>query len=139
MEIKKAWDRMKREVRKELGISGGFSMTARQIKNRTATYCICNVFPYDKEIADRLDSIAMVNAYDTWTDAEKKHHEEYNLTAIAGYEAMKQKYGTKENEMAQVTKAILNSKAFAKFQQEVGQVTVSNEQMDICYYIRFNY
>jgi hypothetical protein len=139
MEIKKAWEQMKKDIKKELGISGGFTMTAKQIKNRTATFCICNVIPYEEEIERLQRTMEKVQGYTTWTDEEKARSKERDLQTLAVYEEGLAKYGTKENEAETVTAQIVNSKAFKKFQEEVGAVEWNTEQMDICYYIRFNY
>lgn len=139
MEIKKAWEQMKKDIKKELGISGGFTMNGKQIKNRTATYLICNVIPYEKEIEHLKRTMEKVQGYDTWTAEEKERSKQRDLVTLAGYEAGLAKYGTKENEAEVVTQQIINSKAFEKFQKEVGEVSWQIEQMDIGYYIRFNY
>lgn len=139
MEIKKAWEQMKKDIKKELGISGGFTMSAKQIKNRTATYCINNVIPFEDEIAREKKTDAMVQGYDTWTAEEKARSHARSLETIEAYERRLAKFGTKENEAKYYAEQIVNSKAFAKFQQEVGNVSWNIEQMDICYYVRFNY
>lgn len=140
MEIKKAFEQFKKEVKKELGIKYGFSMTAKQIKNRTATFCICNTIPYERQIEYSKEVDAKVQGYESWTDEEKRVSHERHLEEIARYEAELAQYGTKENLMKEVTTAIVNSKAFERFQQNIGgKVYWSNEEMDICYYIRFDY
>ena len=138
-EIKKAWEQMKKEIKKETGIYGGFTMNQKQIKNRTATYCICNVIPYEEEIAQCKSTDEKVQGYDTWTETEKANSHEHAMNTIKRYQEKLAKYGTKENEAEMVTKEIINSKAFQKFQKAVGVTDWNIEQMDICYYIRFNY
>lgn len=139
MENKKAFEQMKKEIKKELGISGGFTMNAKQIKNRTATYAICNVIPFEEEIEKLQKTMERIQGYDTWTAEEKERSRQRDMVTMAYYEEELKKYGTKENKAIKVTEQIVNSKAFENFQNEVGKVEWNIEQMDICYYIRFNY
>ena len=130
---------MKKDIYKELGIKGGFTMSAKQIKNHTATYCICNIFPYEKEIARAKGMDETVQGYEGWSDAEKANSHKSYLEFIAMCEEKLAKYGTREREAREVAEQITNSMAFEKFQNEIGKVDWHIEQMDICYYIRFNY
>lgn len=138
-EIKKAFDQMKKALKKELGISGGFTMSQQQIAKRTATLLVCNTMTYDTEIERVNAQDATVQSYETWTDAEKAASHQRAMESIAIYETRKAKYGTKENEVAMTAKAIADSKAFKAFQTAIGKVEMSFEEHDIFYYIRFNY
>lgn len=139
MEIKKAFEQFKKELKKETGISGGFTMTAKQIKNRTATYCINNAIPFEMEIERELNSDKKVQAYESWSKEMKADFHERTENLVARYEARLKKYGTKQREAAEITKQVVNSKAFKKFSEQLGNVEYNNEEMNGCYYIRFNY
>lgn len=139
MEIKKAWERMKKQIKKETGISYGFSMTARQIKNGTATLCLSNTMSYEAEIARAEASDKEVQGFKSWSDEEKRERHEYYLRLIKQLKGRKAKYGTKDEEARQTTERIVNSKAFKEFKEEVGEVTYGIEEANNCYYIRFNY
>lgn len=139
MEIKKAFEQMKKDLAKEVGISGGFTMSAKQIKNRTATYCVCNNIPYEEQIAREKASDERVQGYTTWTDEEKANSHARSVETVKRYEARLAEFGTKENEAKVKMERIVNSKAFKKFSDEVGGCECNIEQMDIAYYIRFNY
>jgi len=139
-EIKKAWETMKKELRKELGIEGGFTMSAKQIGNRTATFLVCNNRPYEEEIRLANKDIEKVMAYTSWTEEEKARSRAYNEERIAHYTAEMEKYGTKENELKVTHEAILNSKAFQKFAGNFETVTTEFETREnFLYYIRFSY
>lgn len=111
-EIKKAFEQMKKAAVKEIGIKYGFSMTTKQIANRTATLLVCNTFPFE------LDNSG---ANPEFRKAEHK------------------KYGTKENQLAKTFEAVKGSKAFAEFAKHFDSVRVSTEQNGNFYYIRFDY
>lgn len=139
-EIKKAWETMKKELKKELGIEGGFTMGAKQINNRTATYLVCNIVSYEEEIKRAKDSNAIVQAYDSWTAEEKAKRNAETERQVAQYEELLAKYGTKENELRMVHEELVNSKAFQKFASNFENVTTEVEfKENFFYYIRFNY
>ena len=138
-EIKKAFEQMKKDAKKELGISYGFTMSAKQIKNRTATLSVCNDIPYEDEIRRAEADDRRVQSYDTWTAEEKAN---CHARTIANVEAIKTKlakYGTKQKEAEAVERQITNSKAFKRFREAVGDCVTTIDHMDICYYIRFHY
>ena len=139
-EIKKAWEVMKKEIKKELGLDYGFTMNAKQINNRTATYLVCNTRSYEDEIRLEQESIEKVMGYSTWTEAEKARRKENGEKQIARHTALLEKFGTKENELRMTHEAILNSKAFKKFASNFESVTTEFEiKENFYYYIRFNY
>lgn len=134
-EIKKAWNTMKKEIELELGIKYGFTMTNKQIENRTATYLVCNDFTYEEEIERETNS--MNKAIENGNDIS--YHEE-NLKEL---NELKNKYCTKDNQVASMIKVITNSNAFKKFEKVVGKVSCFTEvkyQLGVGYiYIRFVY
>ena len=140
-EIKKAFNTFKKELAKETGHSGGFTMSGRQIELRTATYLVCNILPYDTEIERCRKTVEKVLGYDTWSDEAKERTKQEYAGYIAGYEARKAKYGTKENELLMTLKEVENSGAFKKFASNFEQVTLTTETGSdgFCYYIRFHY
>ena len=139
-EIKKAWETMKKEIKKELGTTYGFTMNKKQIENRTATACICNNISYEREIAHAYNSIERIQAYDTWTEQEKADNKERNEQLIARYNEKLAQFGTKENEAITSLNQIENTKAYKKFVATMGgDVTMTIELKNDCYYIRFNY
>ena len=142
-EIKKAFEQFKKELFKETGIKGGFTMSARQIENRTATYCICNLIPYEKEIAYHQNACERVRSYDSWTDAEKDRWCAGAEKTIAYYKDQLAKYGTKENYAAVMFETITKSKAYRNLCETFGGVRTYLEQkrnsgLDVMY-IRFTY
>lgn len=142
-EIKKAFETMKKELKKETGIYGGFVMNAKQIENRTATYIVCNLIPYEKEIEDAKYWDGVVQGYKTWTDEAKARRHSENMARIATLEDMIAKYGTKMNEGKERITKILESKAFEKFSTTLGGVKTSTEiktdyGVDFLY-LRFRY
>lgn len=130
---------MKKDIKKELGISGGFTMTSRQIKNRTATYLINCWIPFEEEIERVKRDNEKVQRYTTWTAEEKERCNQRSLETIKSYEERLAKYGTKEKEAEHYVKMITNSNAFADFKEAVGIVSWTVEKRDICYYLRFFY
>ena len=143
-DLKKAFELMKKELKKETGISGGFTMSAKQIENRTATYLVCNLIPYEKEIARIKASCERVRGYNTWTDAEKERFcNDYEQNWIPYFEKQIEDYGTKENYANVIAERIVNSKAFSKFSETIGGVRYHLESkresgLDVMY-LRFNY
>lgn len=139
-DVKKAWEQMKKDLKKELGIEGGFVMNAKQISNRTATYTVCNNWTFDREIEYHKKEDERVQSYTTWTPEAKARSHKDKLAYISALEEEKAKYGTKENQAAVVRAEIVNSKAFQKFQDAVGKVETAIEiRENFLYYIRFNY
>lgn len=139
-EIKKAWETMKKELKKELGIEGGFTMNAKQINNRTATYMACNNRPYEEEIRIAKETIEKVMAYTTWTEEEKARSKANTENWIEKETERIKKYGTKENELKMIHEEIVTSKAFQKFASNFEKVTTEFEEKEnFLYYIRFNY
>lgn len=139
-EIKKAWETMKKELKKETGLESGFTMNAKQIKNRTATFLACNNIPYSEEIERLERDCARVQAYDTWTAEEKARHKEYTDGQIERYTKRMEKHGTKENELRNKHDMLVNSKAFKKFAANFDSVTTEFETKEnMFYYIRFHY
>ena len=139
-EIKKAWETFKKEVKKELHLDClGFSMTSRQINNRTATICICNKFSFESEIERDMESITRVMGYTSWTPEEKKRSVTSTENDIEMRKAELARFGTKENEYAVISKEIIDSKAFQKFSEKFTSISTCFDEMDICYYLRINY
>ena len=140
VDIKKAWEQMKKDLKKETGISGGFTMNARQIKNRTATYSVCNIKTYDEDIAYYEANNAKVQGYTTWTDEEKAGCAARTAETVKEIQERKNQYGTKENEARYYEELIVSSKAFKKFEETVGEVKTNIELLDnFVYTIRFFY
>lgn len=143
-EIKKAWETMKKDLKKEFkdvtALQYGFTMNAKQIKNRTATFCATSILEYDAEIGQARRSLERVMGYTAWTDEEKAGCKERTERFVASIEAKKAKYGTREKEAGMYLEMIKNSNAFKKFSEAVGQaemlVEISNEGN---YMIRFVY
>ena len=145
MEIKKAWEQMKRDIKKELGkeyhgFNYGFTMNARQIENRTATFTICNTRTYEKCIAYEQECIEMVRS-GNYGDKRRAEIIKYHEDNIKFYEGLRERFGNRENEVAWATKAFENSKAFEKFQNTVGKTTWELETKDngFVYGMRFHY
>jgi len=139
MEIKKAFEQMKKDIKKELGIVGGFSMTVKQIKNRTATYCVCNDISFDDEIKRLIKENEKVQGFDAWTAEEKERCANKTEELIKIQKSLKEQYGTKDNQAKMILEQISNSKAFKKFSNEVGNAVCFIDKVDWIYYIRFNY
>lgn len=140
-EIKKAWNTFKRELKKELpeAETVGFYMNVKQIKNNTATMCLCGTISYEEQIAMAEASIKKVSAYETWTPEEKARNREYQEARIESYKAELEKYGTKQNECNVVGRQIINSRAFQKFANNFPSISTQYEEANGCYYLRVNY
>lgn len=138
-EIKKAFTKMKKSLEKETGLCGGFTMSGRQIANRTATYLVCNDWDFDYEISYYLKSDEKVQGYSSWTAEEKENSHERTMQFVSHLENLKKKYGTKMNQAKETLSILKNSKAFADFQKEVGETELSLELKNGCYYIRFHF
>lgn len=142
-EIKKAWNQMKKDIKKELGedFGYGFTMSAKQLENRTATYCIrlATTYEWDIHSVEIRDADIMNWKVRDQEDIERQAriHAEY-LEDIERIRAKIAKYGTKENEVSEITNKVVTSKAFKKFSDAVGNVEWEPEAKD-CYYIRFHY
>ena len=141
MEIKKAWNNMKKDIEKELGIKGGFVMNKKQIEKRTATYTVCNTIPYDEEIDRYIRDDVKVQSYNSWTAEEKARHHNQTIECVNWLVKDEEKYGTKENKAKTEQKQIMNSKAFKKFEEAVGNAvcTIIEVDNDGCYKLRFYY
>ena len=134
MEIKKAFEQFKKELNKETGIKGGFTMNAKQISNRTATYCVGRTESYEATIKEFTDWKNRCNHAQIAAECERR---------ISYATGMKNKYGTRENENNARIETVTTSKAFKKFCETVGTVNVHKEisttdGVDFLY-IRFNY
>lgn len=127
MEIKKAFEQFKKELKKETGIFGGFTMSGKQIENRTATYCVCNMIPYESEIKYHESACNRVRSYSSWTDAEKERWIANEEVYIKYFKEQIEKYGTKENYARNTVERIVNSKAFKNFSNAMGGVRYSTE------------
>jgi len=139
-EIKKAFETFKKELAKEVGLKGGFTMSKRQIELRTATYLVNTIMSYDDEVKRLEEFDIRVQGYDTWTDSEKAKHHEDSIKQIEHYEAQKARFGSKANELIETVKMIKSSKAFAKLEEAIGKITLTTETKENFYnYIRFNY
>lgn len=142
-EIKKAWNQMKKDIKNELGedFGYGFTMSAKQLENRTATYCIrvATTYEFDISAVESEDARTQEWRVRDQEDIERKAriHAEH-LEKIERIRAKIAKYGTKENEVAEITNKVVTSKAFKKFSDAVGNVEWEPEIKD-CYYIRFHY
>lgn len=139
LEIKKAWETMKKEIKKELGLEGGFTMSQKQINNRTATFLICNATAYEDEIRREKETTERVQSYTSWTAEEKARQKEQADKNTAHYLERLERYGTKENEATATLKQLLNSEAFKRFSGNFEKVAAMIEQKEACYYIRFYY
>lgn len=141
-DIKKVWNQFKKDIKKEgLDLTGACYMTARQLANRTATICICNNRPYEKEIEYTAEQMQKMLGYDTWTAEEKVRSAKSSTDSIAHYTKKLMQYGTKENEYKQTVSFILNSKAWQTFTAAIGtQVTTEYEEKDnFLMYLRINF
>lgn len=143
MEIKKAFEQFKKELKKETGIFGGFVMNRAQIAKGTATKLVCNTISYEKEIEEVVYYDEKVQGYETWTDEEKARRHTRNLERIAYLNGEIEKYGTKTNFANDEVERIVNSKAFQKFSETAGGVKYGTEiktEFGVDYiYLRFYY
>jgi hypothetical protein len=128
-EIKAAWNIFKKEAKKEItfDMTGDCYMNKKQIENGTATIVLCNDIEYDTDIAHYKMYIDRVNAYETWTDDEKKRNEEYNLDNIRRIERSKNRYGSKVKEAEIKYSEIVNSPSFKKLVKTIGVSAVEME------------
>ena len=140
-EIKKAWNTFKRELKKELPETErvGFYMSVKQIKNNTATMCLCSTISYEEHIAMAEASIKKVSAYESWTPEEKARNRAYNEERIAHFTERLERYGTMQNECNVVGRQIINSRAFQKFANNFPSISTQYEKANGCYYLRVNY
>lgn len=141
MEIKKAFEKMKKDLEKETGIKGGFVMNKRQIEKRTATYFVCRSTSYEYEIDECRKTDMKVQAYDTWTAEEKASAHKRMMESIEFLTELKEKYGTRENEVECTKNTIVNSKAFKSFEETIGNTVSLLRELDNdgCYKLRFHY
>lgn len=134
MEIKKAFEQFKKELKKETGIAGGFTMNAKQIENRTATYCVGRTESYEATIKEFSDWKNRTNDACIIKECERR---------IAYFTEKRNQYGTRENENRTMIEQVINSKAYKKFCETVGAVKFNKEVrttdgVDFLY-IRFHY
>lgn len=133
MEIKKAFDTFKKELTKETGIKGGFTMNSRQIENRTATWMISRAESYEASIAE----------FETWAKSSDKFISEEGSRRVAYFKAEREQYGTKENYVATMIDRMTGSNAFKKFCETVGNVKFHKEISEydgvMFVYLRFTY
>ena len=139
VEIKKAFDTMKRKLAKEIGIKSGYYCKAKQIGNRTATLCVCNDIPYEQEILREQEIDKRIQGYSNWCEDAKACRHADAVKRIAKYQAKLMKYKTKSNEAKSVKETIERSKAFKEFADNFESATITTEEANGLYYIRFNY
>lgn len=139
MEIKKAFNQFKKELAKECGIEGGFTMSARQIESRTATYCVSTIVEFDDLIEQNTKTANTIMGYSNWSAESRKARYDDCMESVKRISALKEKYGTQRNRTIAMMNQIKNSKAFEKFQTEVGKTMLSVESTKEAWYIRFNY
>lgn len=134
-EIKAAWNTYKKNSKKELSfyMTGCCSMTAKQIKNGTATMCLCAKVSYEEDI-------------DNWKrqmEWRKKDRGEINETyyqcEIRRIEEQREKYGNREGEAAAKYDEIISSKAFRQLAESIGIKATTLEVQGYYYYLRINY
>ncbi len=142
-EIKKAWNQMKKELKKEYpnvpALGHGFTMSGKQLNLRTATFLGASVLSYDWHIEYYEKTTIRVMGYHSWTQEEKEKCKKENAGYIAEYMHLKEMYGTPENEVREYMRMIKESKAFKKFADTVGNVTLRFEETKDGYYVRFMY
>ena len=143
-EIKKAWDTMKKELKKEFkntrALHYGFVMNAKQIKNRTATFTATGCWEYDRFITYHENEIKKVMSFETWTDEEKQRSKARDEESIEILKEKKATYGTIANEAKAYYEMIKNSEAFSKFSKAVGNAEMYIEKDNEGFYrIRFAY
>lgn len=130
-EIKQAFEQMKKELAKELGIKGGFVMNRKQIENRTATYLVNNgAISYDEEIDEVLKRDVKVQTYDTWTAEEKADSHKRAMERVNYLEKCLAEYGTKQNEARAKRNEIAKSEAFKKFEDTIGNTACIRVETD---------
>ena len=139
MEIKKAFEKFKKEIAKEAGLKGGFSMSMKQIKLGTATYSVNNIYSFDSEIETAEKTDAKVQSYDTWTEDEKAKSHARIMETIENLRAEQAKWGSKENQLMETVKMIASSNALADLEKVTGEIELTTETKGIINYIRFNY
>lgn len=141
---KKVFEQFKKDLKAETGINGGFTMSMKQFQNRTATYLICNLLPYEKEISDMRELCERVRASKTRTEAEKENWcADYEQRWIPFYESQIVEFGTKEAYAKATVERIISSKAFRKFSEAFGGVGHQVEAKRDCgieyLYLRFSF
>ena len=142
MDIKKAWNNFKKDIKKEgLDLNGLCYMTAKQIANRTATVLLCNAIPYEEQIEHVIKEMEKVQSYDSWTAEEKARDKKRSEETIAAYEAEMKKFGTKENKAKVTSEQIVSSKAFKTFCEnaEIEDTVSTNIEMQTQYGINLYY
>lgn len=147
MDIKKAWNKFKKDILKEgIDLTGRCYMNSKQIANRTATIFICNDIPYEEQIKRSEKELENVMSYTSWTDEAKARSKESHDARVAIIKSDMEKFGTKENELVVTMNQIKESDAFKTFCKNAeieNTVTLSSDkqiQYGIgCYYVRVNY
>lgn len=138
-DIKKAFNQFKKDLDVECAISGGFTMSQKQIANRTATYCVASTTEFREMINFFIREDYQVQGYNTWTvEAKQKAHErhERSIQLLEEQEAL---YGDRHGQAMHYLDKIRDSKAFARFQRTVGDTQLTIERAKDAWYIRFNY
>ncbi len=141
-EIKKAWERMKKDLKKEFPettqLHRKFVMNYAQIANRTATFVAVGATPYDEAIEITEHMIGEIDHVYSPEYREEVHHN--CRERINRLEEKKSVYGTPLKETEHLRDMIKNSKAFERFTQAVGETTLTIEVDSENYYkIRFHY
>jgi hypothetical protein len=113
--IKTAFNRMKRALRRELGLTGGYYCSAPQLRQRTATYNVCPRASYETQIGWVEGQKANINSLTRLSDAEKAERCAACDDRIAHLEARRARFGTPMQEACATLEAIEKSKAFAAF------------------------
>lgn len=132
--IKKAFEQMKKDLKKERGISGGFYMNNAQIANRTATWRIINTASYESEI-DLYTSEIKWYAERGWDKSEEGARE-----LLARAQKGLKTYGNKITEARALADEVINSEAVRKFGETVGREIVTRiEEQGGWYYLRIYY
>lgn len=138
-DIKKAWEAMKKELKKELGLTGGtFRMSTTQMEKRTASYLVTDIVSYEKSIKLVTSNIEAWQNSNWRTEVKEKSIKELR-EALLRYEEKVKKYGTKNQEIMELLNKVRNSKAFAKFQETAGPTSCYIEKNGFYYYIVFRY
>lgn len=142
-DIKKAFNQFKKDIKKTgLDLTGSCYMTAKQMRNRTATILICNNIPYEQEIEYTTKAIYKMTTdeYDGWTTEQKMKSIRHHSENLLRYTKELKEFGTKDNEFNWTTQFILNSTAWEKFVKAVGsEVQTIREDKGIGMYLRISY
>lgn len=124
MELSKAWNRFKRNLKKEVKIDGCMSMTAKQIAKRTATIGLAvNYGNYNEVIRHAEDCIAKGECFDWYS------------SMLERAKSQKKEFGTSMVRGLAIFNKIMNSKAWATFKEEcdVSASMIVDETKDMIY------